>query len=190
MGNRFLKDMVAEIENGGVFKPNEYKFIVSFPSMMNNYMNDKQIKSEQLSFRIDRVNLPERGLSVVETHSSIHDTFSVANGLNQYTPLSFNIILSKDLKERELFDKWMLKIVDKDNNYDTLYFDDYVGSALIQIYNDGKLKSEYNFSEIFPVSVSDIELAYSETDAYATCTVTMNYTDFGIKERSSARNFY
>ena len=163
----------AQLDIGGTIKTSNFEVLISHPKL--------QIPPD-LRFRCSEVDLPGRSISSID-HKVVGYSEKLAYE-STFSDLSLGIILSEDMFEKELFEKWQDLAVGNyrtQNNYsntmfDLGYYDDYVGTVDIRVFNDvGDMTATYKLHEAWPVSVGDISLSWSNGAELAILRVTLYY---------------
>lgn len=180
-----IEDMVATISDTGILKPNKYAVKINIPSSMTGEGFTTTEATKQMLPRIERVTLPEVGLETIEDPSNTTESLPILKSHSQFEQLSLNIILSEDAREKTYMDEWVRNAYGYYDKYIMRYYDDYTGEIEVTLYstmaNDSKESKpikKYTFYNAYPVSVGDIELAYSETDTYSTIAVSFNWNQW------------
>ncbi len=155
--NRFS----GELRTNGVSKNHTYECVLT-----RNPSPDTQIE-RRIAMRADTVSLPGKTINTTDIHYS-GPLMKIATDAN-YEPLRMSIILSEDQAEREYLEEWFdlisgnLRTAGKNNPsaYAIGYHDEYVGSLRINHYDEtGNQIYAYEFIDIWPVSIGEIELSY------------------------------
>ena len=106
---------------------------------------------------------------------------------------SVTIINDEDFKLRNAFEEWMEQIAKLDNNLGATLPESYMTNATVFQLGRGSTKSstnsdgnnnavlkEYEFVDIFPTSISAIDLSYDSSDAIEEFTVDFNVQSFRL----------
>ena len=106
---------------------------------------------------------------------------------------SVTIINDEDFKLRNAFEQWMEQIAKLDNNLGATLPESYMTNATVFQLGRGSTKSstnsegnnnavlkEYEFIDIFPTSISAIDLSYDSSDAIEEFTVDFNVQSFRL----------
>ena len=81
--------------------------------------------------RIQRINLPERALSIISQRSSYRENINIPKGYSGFADLSMSILLSSDMREKKLLMAWHDLIISPKNNFHPTYLDDIGGTITI-----------------------------------------------------------
>ena len=195
-GGKFsIQDFSSKVSNN-LLIPNTYAMFIPYPAGLPTSLTDGM--SENLTLRIDNLELPGKQLATEEVQYYGPPRKSAYGMI--YEDLSFNVYLSKDLKERDFFSAWM----DLTFSYNTAhvsYYDDVVKDCTFYSYdrssNQNQIQSTIDkvkgalgesekkelkdfsnysvtFEEAYPISVGQITYAYA-SDEIASLPVTMAY---------------
>ena len=106
---------------------------------------------------------------------------------------SVTIINDEDFKLRNAFEQWMEQIAKLDNNLGATLPESYMTNATVYQLGRGSTKSssnsdgnnnavlkEYEFIDIFPTSISAIDLSYDSSDAIEEFTVDFNVQSYSV----------
>lgn len=176
-----IKEIVNSIASTGVLKSSQYLFKLDFPAFLINEFAGQYKIDERFVSRIERVSLPADNTTVEEYPSQSQNTLVISSDRDKPDYLSFSIILSEDMREREYFEVWQEFIYGKEDfSFQPKFRDLYLSPrATIEILNrrDQLIKS-YIFKDLFPITISETEFSYGSTDEYATVTITMAYSSW------------
>jgi hypothetical protein len=150
-----------------------------------------------MRFRIESLNMPGRTLTTLD--QQYHGPVRAIPYRFQQQPVTMTVILSKDMREREIFMRWQDFFVGHyRTNYDrsvvrgpfdTKYYQDGIGTVKIVQYSypvknasgtsgssgEGyKAHTEIILEEAYPISVNDIQLAWGD-EGYGKLQVEIRY---------------
>jgi len=153
-----------------------------------------------LRFRIESLNLPGRTLTTLD--QNYHGPTRAMPYRFTQQPVSMTVILSRDMREREIFMRWQDYFVGHyrvnpnrtimKGQFDTKYYQDGIGTIKILQYsipldekvalgstgqssrNNYKLQTEILLEEAFPISVHDIAMAWGD-EGYGKLQVEIKY---------------
>lgn len=195
MGKGSISRIIGTISSNGILYPHKYYVMMNIPtSCLPPDTNINEV-SYHLAPRIERVNLPTISMETMDYYSTSNTTRPIIKSRSANEPLSINIILSEDIKERKWLEYWFNQIHSLETGYITKYYDDYVGSIQIEIFSTKKdggafggyfkepedeRMAFYTFKNVYPTSIGDIELSYGETDTYTTMAATFNWEYFEL----------
>lgn len=97
-----------------------------------------------------------------------------------YQSISTMFRCSADLKEKTFFEEWQKLIYNETTN--TLgWYEDFIGTVSIsQLSRNGNVLAKYHLYEVWPGSISPIEVSYDSTDAISELSVTLNYRQYRL----------
>lgn len=150
---------------------------------------------EGMRFRIESVNLP--GRTLVTTDQNYHGPVRALPYRFNVQNVSLTIILSKDMREREVFMKWQDFFVGhyrtNYNNasvaapFDTRYYQDGIGRIQVRQYSyplgdargntngsEYELQNIITLEEAYPIGVNDIQMSWGD-EGYAKLQVEIRY---------------
>jgi len=147
--------------------------------------------TEGMRFRIESLNMPGRTLTALD--QNYHGPTRAIPYRFTQQPVTLNIILSKDMREREVFMRWQDFFVGNSRNnisqqsvfapFDTRYYQDGIGTIQINQYsysngpdssNQFELQTEILLNEAYPISVHDIAMSWGD-EGYAKLQVEIKY---------------
>ena len=178
------------IAHTGFFEARILKAPLILAPMMRNGM----------SYRIESVNLPGRTLTTLD--QNYHGPVRRIPYRFSQQPVTFTIIMSRDMREREAFMKWQDHFIGHsrtnynavmDSPFDTIYYDDAWGEIDIIQYSHavsggisdgapgnkggkGKYIETYNIRlrEAYPSNVNDIQMSWGD-EGYGKLQVEITY---------------
>jgi len=195
-GGKFSIDNFTSRVSNNLLIPNTYSLFIPYPSGLPTSLTDGM--SENLTLRIDNLELPGKQLATEEVQYYGPPRKSAYGMI--YEDLSFNVYLSKDLKERDFFSAWMDLAISYKTAY-VSYYDDIVKECTFYSYDRSsdqnqiqsttdkvnktlrdlsqkELKDLSNYSvtfeEAYPISIGQITYAYA-SEEIASLPVTMAY---------------
>lgn len=122
-----------------------------------------------IQFMCSSTSIPGTTIAVEESKINGH-TFHYATGIER-GDVEFNFLLSQDLYEKEVFDKWINFMVDEKTRK-VSYFDDYVVDIKLEALNDyDEVVYTLNMIDSFPSTVDSIILDKSAQDSNSLLTV-------------------
>jgi hypothetical protein len=183
----------SEISQSGIASPSFFEArILRYPLVL------KPMMSQGMSFRIESVNLPGRTLTTLD--QNYHGPVRKIPYRFTHQPVTFSVILSRDMREREAFMKWQDFFTGHyrtnqnalpNSPFDTQYYDDGIGTIQIVQYSypippagksqpEAKGKADYvesyviTLEEAYPSNINDIQMSWSD-DGYAKMQVEIQY---------------
>jgi hypothetical protein len=187
-----ISNFNAEIAQSGIASPSFFEArILSAPSVLAPMMRSG------MAYRIESVNIPGRTLTTLD--QNYHGPVRRIPYRFTHQPVTFSVILSRDMREREAFMKWQDFFVGhyrtaqaglSRSPFDTQYYNEGIGEIeLVQfsypIPSVGKGKSTQEqakyvesysimLHEAYPVNINDIQMSWGD-DGYAKMQVEIQY---------------
>ena len=183
----------AEISKTGIA---QNSFFMAMISATPTGLSGKFGFTNGLSFRIESVNLPGRTLTTLD--QNYHGPVRRIPYRFTHQPITFSVILSRDMREREFFMQWQDYFVGRSRTsggtglaerpFDSRYYDTGIGEMVITQYSypiqsssstaapSQEYVESYNITcqEAYPSSVQDIQLGWGE-EGYGKLQVEMTY---------------
>lgn len=193
-----VKDFTSKISKSGIAYTSHFEaMILGGPGSYNrtgavSNVLQKYGLDEGMRFRIESLNMPGRNLQTID--QQYHGPVRAMPFRFTQQPVTFSVILSKDMREREIFMRWQDFFVGHyRTNYDrtvvrapfdTKYYQDGIGTIKIVQYSypvEGASSKEpfvpHNeiiLEEAYPISVNDIQMSWGD-DGYGKLQVEMRY---------------
>ena len=164
-------DFSSKISGYGLASPN--KFEVNFSNIPGQNERDNR---EQLSLMCDQVSLAGRDVqAVLDLQYGVRR--QVVYNAPAYTPLSVSFICTDDMSEKRILDVWNNKCVDVEGGFQVAYYDDYVGHLDVYVLDRSGKKRTYHmhYHEVYPKTVTAVELNHGTTNATLRVTAEMAY---------------
>ncbi len=161
---------------------------------------------EGMRFRIESVNMPGRQMQTLD--QNYYGPVRRIPFRSSQQPVSLSVILSKDMREREIFMKWQdyflghyrsnLNRSNIPGMFDGKYYHDGVGTIEIIQYsysnsfgefelayqaNEYEIQNVITLVEAYPVNVNDIQMSWAD-EGYAKLQVEINYR-YSIEENTN-----
>ena len=160
--------------------------------------------NQGMRFRIEALNMPGRTLTTLD--QQYHGPVRAIPYRFTVQPVTITVILSRDMRERELFMRWQdyfvghyrtnYNVTNTPGMFDTKYYDDCIGEMHIRQYGypvgtskkdgDPVVQNVIKLIECYPLSVNDIALSWSD-EGYSKLQVEMKYR-YAIEENLSFKN--
>lgn len=122
-----------------------------------------------IQFFCTATSLPGTQVAIEDTKINGH-TFNYATGIERAN-VQFNFMVSQDLYEKEVFDKWLNFMIDEKTRK-VSYFDDYVVDIRLEALNDrDEVVYTLNMIDAFPATVDALVLDKSVRDSPGFLTV-------------------
>jgi hypothetical protein len=197
-----IADFNSSIAKSGVASTSHFEaMILTGPGSYRNEYGANILSQfglkDGMRFRIEALNLPGRTLTTLDQnyHGPVR---SIPYRFTQQ-PVSMTVILSRDMREREIFMRWQDFFVGHyrvnrnrtimKGQFDTKYYQDGIGTIKILQYsipldekakksdtsrNNYTLQTEILLEEAFPISVHDIAMAWGD-EGYGKLQVEIKY---------------
>ena len=175
--NRNISQFKSKLIGGGA-RPNLFE--VELTTLPPNVVSDWD--AEVFSFMCKGANLPAQTIASIEVPFRGRQ-FKVA-GDRTIEPWTITVINDEDFRFRNAFEQWTQQIADLDTNLGATDPSAYMTNAKVYQLGRGSEKSsqnagsgdnvvlkEYEFIDIFPTSVSAIDLSYDTGDTIEDFTV-------------------
>ena len=173
---------------GGGARPNLFEVTIpEFPS----YVSKDSETLKDLTFLCKTANLPASTIANIDV--PFRGRILKVAGDRTFDPWSVTIINDEDFKLRNAFEQWMEQIAKLDNNLGATLPESYMTNATVYQLGRGSTKSstnsdgtnnavlkEYEFVDIFPTSISAIDLSYDSSDTIEEFTVDFNVQSYRL----------
>jgi len=149
-------------------RPSRFDVKINIPLDLTPILNSKT-----LSLRCESATFP--GRTIATTDLKIYGPVEKIPYSTTYDDISFTFIVTGNMLEKELFSAWLWKINPYDNwNFE--YKENYVCDITITQYDitDNEIHS-VSLVEAFPISINQLDLDWSNDNAYHKLTVTFAY---------------
>ncbi len=156
-----ISEFRANIDKKGVYNSANFEVLINHPSAEFN----------ELRYRCQGIELPGRSLHTADQKYAGPARKIAYDSI--FTEVTANIICSKDLDEKEKFETWqniaVVKYREMSSNsrdmFDLGFFDDYIGTVTIFIYDStNKLERQYILEEAYPITVSPLQLSWASNE--------------------------
>jgi hypothetical protein len=197
-----IEDFNSSISKSGVASTSQFEAMIlggpgSYTGGTTNILSTFGLE-EGMRFRIESVNLPGRNLTTLD--QNYHGPSRAMPYRFTQQPVTMTVILSRDMREREIFMRWQDYFVghyrvNPNRNvmvgqFDTKYYQDGIGTIKILQYSipvkntsssysktsadNYKLQTEILLEEAYPISVNDIAMAWGD-EGYGKLQVEIRY---------------
>ena len=177
-----VSGFTSTIKTLGLANPNKFKVDIAFPALLStggiHPLKQDDTTLRNLSLMCETISFSGRGVQTV---------LDLQYGLRRempynapvYQPITLTFLCSRELKEKQLLDKWNNFIVpnNKGKGFDVAYYKDYVGTITVTLLDsDGKTgKYAQEYIEAYPKTVNAIELNHSTQNSVARVTADFQY---------------
>lgn len=132
-----------------------------------------EFDKSKLSLYVRSVNIPGSTIST-EEYKSDRAPIDIPTE-HKYSGLKITFMCDPAYKYRQYFTEWMNKVIDP-VEMQTGFYDEYVSTVSIKTFDvKGKAVSGFEYVEVYPISISDIELDYDESAGLVTFEVGFTY---------------
>ena len=162
----------SKIASSGLASPNKFEVVFTRIPIVVEGVD----ATTQLSLMCDQCSLAGRDVQAV---------FDLQYGIRRqvvynapaYTPLSLSFICTDNIDEKRILDKWNNKCVSTTGNFHVAYYDDYVGHLDVYVLDRSGKKRTYHmhYHEVYPKTVTAVELNHGTTNATLRVTAEMQY---------------
>ena len=185
--NQTIADFKSKLIGGGA-RPNLFEVeLTTLPASVQGW------DADTFKFMCKAANLPAQNIASIDVPFRGR-TFKVA-GDRTIDPWTITVINDEDFRLRRAFEEWSEQIAKLDNNLGTTDPGAYMVNAKVYQLGRGSTASskdnagssnavlaEYQFVDIFPTNVSQIDLSYDSTDTIEEFTVEFQVQSFNILE--------
>jgi hypothetical protein len=185
--NQTIADFKSKLIGGGA-RPNLFEVeLTTLPASVNGW------DADTFKFMCKAANMPAQNIASIDVPFRGR-TFKVA-GDRTIDPWTITVINDEDFRLRRAFEEWSEQIAKLDNNLGTTDPGAYMVNAKVYQLGRGSTASskdnagssnavlaEYQFVDIFPTNVSQIDLSYDSTDTIEEFTVEFQVQSFNILE--------
>lgn len=168
---------------GGFGRSTHYSVTFSLPTGSNSAMAKYTSSLTDLTFSASAVNIPSIGIttSVVKRGGSSYNEYFPTN--TEFGPVNVTFLSDSEGTIMQFLRDWIDSIYETDDTqsgaYQVAYSDDYKGGMQINHYDStGNLIMLYEFFEIWPEQLSDVELSWASFDNIITLPVQFRYKKY------------
>ena len=165
-----VADFSSRIAKKGLASPN--KFEVIFKSIPGAGADDLK----QLNLMCDQCSLAGRDVqAVLDLQYGIRR--QVVYNAPAYTPLSLSFLCTDEMDEKRILDEWNNKCVPVDGGFNVEYYNNYIGELDVYVLDRSGKKRTYHmhYHEVYPKTVTAVELNHGTTNATLRVTAEMQY---------------
>tara|TARA_A100001515_G_scaffold24455_2_gene18859 strand:+ start:162 stop:773 length:612 start_codon:yes stop_codon:yes gene_type:complete len=185
--NQTIADFKSKLIGGGA-RPNLFEVeLTTLPASVQGW------DADTFKFMCKAANMPAQNIASIDVPFRGR-TFKVA-GDRTIDPWTITVINDEDFRLRRAFEEWSEQIAKLDNNLGATDPGAYMVNAKVYQLGRGSTASskdnagssnavlaEYQFVDIFPTNVSQIDLSYDSTDTIEEFTVEFQVQSFNILE--------
>tara|TARA_Y100001973_G_scaffold106506_1_gene184863 strand:+ start:3529 stop:4104 length:576 start_codon:yes stop_codon:yes gene_type:complete len=148
------------------------RFDVQFLALPPSEFNINEYRN--LRYRCEATELPGKTIGTSE-YKDYGPIRKIAYGA-LYNNQNLTFIVSDDMSEKTLFDRWQKYIVDNTSGSDVKYYDEYVGTIEITQYNrKNRVSKRIQLIEAYPVTMSPMNLGWDTTNEYHRISIEFAY---------------
>ena len=172
-----VADFSSRIAANGLASPN--KFEVQFKAIPGGKKDDLM----QLNLMCDQVSLAGRDVqAILDLQYGIRR--QVVYNAPAYTPLSLSFLCTDGMKEKRILDAWNNRCVNINKGFNVAYYNDYIGELDVFVLDRSGKKRTYHmhYHEVYPKTVTAIELNHGTTNATLRVTAEIQYAFWSTNE--------
>lgn len=189
-----LNEFKADVSKRGLLRPHTYECRLDLP-ILDGDASSPQNKRD-LTIRTDTVAVPGVGFNTVTNYRPFGygRTYDIPYSYNPQE-ITCGHIMDQNADTYKLFTDWSHKIVEYQakraepvgnspgkKHYSAYYFDNYVGTMEIVVYdNEGNVVKTIQIFQVYPTTVDQMQLSWSENDSIVRLNVTYKYTEYEVK---------
>lgn len=179
-----IKDFTSTVNRSGGLATSNL-FVTTITSPQGNFTSRFELEdSRELSFLCRTVSIPGMELGTAEVApSGFGHKHRSPTGL-QHAQLSTVFMVNSNFNTLSYFQKWMQSIINYDaeggsfgQEYVMSYKDDYATTITVDVYGKQQNRNafRYTFSNAYPTSIGEIQLAWENQAEIMTLPVTFTY---------------
>ena len=171
-----VEDFTSVIATKGLASSNKFEVAIYFPNGLSD---------SNLNLMCDTVSIAGKNIqSTADIQYGIRR--EVAYNAPTYEPITLSFYCTEELREKKLLDEWQGTIVRTNSaanatvgaSFDVGYYDDYARDSKIMVTKlsvSGLPVYKHEYLEVYPKTVSSIELSHATASAPMKVTATFNY---------------
>lgn len=186
-----LNEFKSHIGKKGLAKSNLFFVVMSLPSGLVN-SSGSAITERELRFYCRSASLPSPGISTTDVyHHGIGYTSKRATGYSN-EPVNLTFMMDSGFSILKLFHAWQQKVVNFNNintdrsvagqaQYEVGWKDEYAAAHMsVRVFStkNGTQTYEYNYYNVFPLTVGNVEVAWENDASVMTLPVSFSYEIF------------
>ena len=183
-----VSGFTSTIKTLGLANPNKFKVEIAFPALLStggaHPLKQEDSTLRNLSLMCESISFSGRGVqTILDLQYGLRK--EIAYNAPVYQPITISFLCSRELKEKQLLDKWNNFIVPnkKGKGFDVAYYKDYIGTITVHLLDsDGTtVKYTQEYIEAYPKTVNAIELNHSTQNSVARVTADFQYAYWNPK---------
>ena len=166
-----LNDILSTFHSeDGYAVPNRFEVLITRPQASAN-------ENREVSMRCESINLPGRNLNTLTDTNIYGPTREVVDGVTYADEITMTFQASSGLEERVFFEEWQTLAFDE-RTWNVGYYDDYTKQSKVVVTKldvSGAPIYKLEYTEVFPKSVTAIELSHATAAAPLKVSATFKY---------------
>nr|DAS94018.1 MAG TPA: Baseplate wedge protein [Caudoviricetes sp.] len=178
------------VNDSGFLKPSRYIIEFEKPkALANAERNANNNSSSGANFNMDAkkvgvlchtVSMPQK--SIMSYEQKQRGTIYKAPYTVSFDPLMCMFYCDGDMEARRFFENWASLVINADSNV-VAYYDDIIANIWVSILdNENNVRYRVRYKEVYPLSVSPLELSYTMQNTVLNCTVNFSYKYFEVEQ--------
>ena len=170
-----VENFTSVLASKGLASSNKFEVAINLPSGQRN---------QNLELMCDTVTIAGKNIQTTpEIHYGVRR--EVAYNAPTFDPLTLTFYCTEELSEKKLLDEWQNIIVQHSNpqnsnggNFNVAYYDSYAKDAKIVVTKlsvSGEPVYKHEYREVYPKTVSSIELSHATSSGPMKVSATFNY---------------
>ena len=166
-----INDFKSKLKGGGA-RANQFRVVMPFPGFAAIGG-----ETENMSFLCQASSLP--GMTVEQVAVPFRGRSLYVAGDRTFETWTTTVLNDTDFKIRNAYERWLNGINNMSDNEGLVNPADYQVDALIdQLDRNGKIIKSYTFRGMFPTTIDDITMSYSDNSTIETFVATHRYQYF------------
>nr|DAQ82271.1 MAG TPA: Baseplate wedge protein [Caudoviricetes sp.] len=178
------------VNDSGMLKPSRYIIEFEKPkALANAERNANNNANSGTNFNMDTkkvgvlchtVSMPQKSIMTYEQKQ--RGTIYKAPYTVSFDPLMCMFYCDGDMEARRFFENWVALAINSDSNV-VSYYDDIIANIWVSILdNENNVRYRVRYKEVYPLSVSPLELSYTMQNTVLNCTVNFSYKFFELEQ--------
>ena len=166
-----INDFKSKLKGGGA-RANQFRVVMPFPGFAA-----LGGETENMSFLCQASSLP--GMTVEQVAVPFRGRSLYVAGDRTFETWTTTVLNDTDFKIRNAYERWLNGINNMSDNEGLVNPADYQVDAFIdQLDRNGKIIKSYTFRGMFPTTIDDITMSYSDNSTIETFVATHRYQYF------------
>ncbi|MDX8383189.1 MAG: hypothetical protein R8M45_03840 [Ghiorsea sp.] len=164
---------MSALKGDTYLRPNRYLVDITIPASSKAGIDQKALK--EIRYSCVNAKIPGISFNTIDKRDGVPAARKRPNDVT-YNEMSLTYRLTSILKERAVFDAWFKSIYNS-KKHSFAFPDTYMGTIDIHTYNISiNATSHFRLVDIYPTSISDISLAYTDDSSIGTVDIGFSYT--------------